>query len=747
MITITGRSMQIPHADRIVGWSGDNFVEVKVFELSRTYGDIDMADFDFKLDTQVGVTKNIIDLPKTIITTNNITLTWAVAESHVTIPGRMSIQIRAFSGAEEKWHSAQDYVFVQSSINATDVIPDPLPSEFEQMEVRVTAAKNEAEVQADRAQDIADTLENITVPAAITAIESAGQAKVDLAMEQAEIATTKAREASDSASEAEATLAARYTMTQADAIYASLLDGTLAQYRRVMRAWFIANGCDDLDDLSDLMQRWYEITRTGWTGGVHFDDASISDLSTGTRLGDNIGLSCTPSTDTVAGTDDYANIPLFIPTDVNWRYDDDGELVVTAIDGISDGFDRYTLGKHVGVAQMAGFRRIVVDSDGTTIMYSDSQQAGYSPLPEAVKLDGTLRSFVVHSKYLMGDDLGCYSGVAPRGWSVSHNSCITLLREKWGTHYGAGTSADDAWMKLMWWLKYATWTMDGILDGCCDYNYQYTAAAAESGVERILIQPAQGANLIVGSTVIVGVANVSGIDRAYAEMWSIVNRKKIKSIESVIVGGNTYAAINIDNGGISFDVTTATYISTMPWYAGSCDRVLGNDGSPGAPAGGKYPCKLQGIEFRTGQYEVRGDTILEGYEEGLEKRMRGAVCRKASLYATSITANYRRANYYVLRPAASAWTFLTELGFDSALPELIIAKTTGGSSSTYMRDAWYLGNTAGTFTREWLACAYLANGVAGAGLSAANANFGLGDRHWYVGARLGATGNRGELAA
>lgn len=212
--------MMIGHQDQVVAWSGDNLVEVRVFELPRYYNNIDMRDFDFKLDTEINGVKNIIDLPKTVIGEDNIILVWTIAESHVTIPGRMFIQIRAFSADEEKWHSSQDYVFVQSSINATDAIPSPLPSEFEQMEQRVTAAKNEAqgdaqtateqvnatqnmldtfstitlseaiaaiesagqakvdlaEVQADRAQDIADTLENITVPAAITAIESAGQA-------------------------------------------------------------------------------------------------------------------------------------------------------------------------------------------------------------------------------------------------------------------------------------------------------------------------------------------------------------------------------------------------------------------------------------------------------------------------------------------------------------------------------------------------------------------------------------------
>ncbi len=223
------RSLKIPTQERIIGWVGDNRVEVRIFELNRFYGDIDLSEFDFKLDTEINGTKNIIDLDKSV-TEDKITLTWTVKESHILNPGHMSIQIRAFKGTEGKWHSAQDYVKVQPSINATEAQPDPLPSEFVQMEQRVTAAKNQAqaaaetaEQQADRAQGIADTFENTTLPAAIqsveqaveeqigiakghadraqeladtfeqttlpaaiTAVEAAGQAKVDLAEQQAE---------------------------------------------------------------------------------------------------------------------------------------------------------------------------------------------------------------------------------------------------------------------------------------------------------------------------------------------------------------------------------------------------------------------------------------------------------------------------------------------------------------------------------------------------------------------------------
>ena len=198
----------MPIPERTIGYIGDNRVETRAFELARMYGDVDLSTFDFKLDTEINGIQNIIDLDKSV-TEDKIALTWTVRESHILHPGRMSIQIRAFSQGEEKWHSAVDYVIVQSSINATEAQPDPLPSEFVQMEQRVTQAKNEAvtavekaEDEVDRAQEIVDTFEAVTLPSAIQAVETAGQAKVGLAAQQANIAATKAQEALGSADRA-----------------------------------------------------------------------------------------------------------------------------------------------------------------------------------------------------------------------------------------------------------------------------------------------------------------------------------------------------------------------------------------------------------------------------------------------------------------------------------------------------------------------------------------------------------------
>lgn len=156
MIKVINRSLRIPIEDKVIGYIGDNLVEKRLFELDKFYNNIDLSEFEFKLDTQINGTRDIVDLDK-IVREDKIILVWTIFKSQMAKPGHMSIQIRAFKDDVEKWHSSQDYVVVHESINSPEFYPSPLPSEFEQMEQRVTAMRNEADAAAQRAQNIADT--------------------------------------------------------------------------------------------------------------------------------------------------------------------------------------------------------------------------------------------------------------------------------------------------------------------------------------------------------------------------------------------------------------------------------------------------------------------------------------------------------------------------------------------------------------------------------------------------------------
>lgn len=537
---------------------------------------------------------------------------------------------------------------------------------------------------------------------------------------------------------------------------------TAENYVPFMRLWFRLNGAAVMTDFNDLCEEWYNLTRTGWTGGTRFYHSTTSSVSSGTKVGDNANMTAVPSTESTAGQDDYQDVPLFHCLDCNWILDANGKPHITAIEGVCGDFERDNPDKLVGVIQMCGWHKYENDTtNGTyTHMYTDVVDAdGYKPLPEAIDADGTYRSWVVHAKYAAGANYGCYSGVTPWTYSASHNTAITNFHTKWGNQYGGKTSADDAFLKLMFFIKYANLSADGILQGCVAYNYQYAVAVQETGVERVILTASQAANIKIGSTVMVGnpTAFSSGttlnIDRGQAGMRAKVDRKKVTRKETL---QSNNVAIYIDNGGVTFDTTantisttgdSPTYISTSPWYTGTCDKVKGVDGSPSTPGNGSEPVILQGIEYAMGAYEVVSDAILKYYKDSSDKyHLTVYICRDASKYATGITSDYDLVDYEVDCPASSSWQYIAELGYDSNHPEAWFPHLIGCTSSQRTKDAIYILATS-TSTYEWLSLGHLLNGVGVGGLSIVNAGNGLSASSWHFLARLSATGTRGELAA
>jgi len=531
----------------------------------------------------------------------------------------------------------------------------------------------------------------------------------------------------------------RSISVRGNAEWVALLNGS--NYKTVMKQWFLANGCAAYADLSDLCDTWYTMTRTGWTGGVKFpipaQDAAAS--SDGVKTGDNFGLSCTPSTEAVANTDDYANLPLFACVDCNVYLDSTGKPHVTAIDGIAGNFKRSDPTKIVAVLQMTGWKRAWVDTtagyygwDYTDLL----DQPNFRPLPEAIELsDNSVRPWVVHAKYAAGENWTCCSGQAIKVWNVSHNTSRSGVRSAWGNRYCGLTSADDAFMKLMLYLKYGRLDSDRILHGCCNYNYDYTPAKAETGVKRILITTAQAANLVVGSTVCYGASS-----RAQN---STVDRKRITKIETVTIDGTDYGAVYVDVDE-TFNTATNGHLTTMQWYTGSTDNVLGNDGGIN-PTNDKYPVKIQGIEVMVGCYEVFGDTILNHETIDNVAVEAAHICRDASKIAESITSDYRAASFGVPKPISAGWQYPKQMREDSGLPELIYPIDIGGSTSAGPRDGFYLEAQSATGTREWPRFGRLDLDVGYAGFSCGDGGYGLGYANWNVGGRLSLTGNRGEF--
>lgn len=534
------------------------------------------------------------------------------------------------------------------------------------------------------------------------------------------------------------------------------LDGTPETYFNTMKAFFDKNNANTLTpkQLTDLTTEWYLSTRENWNGWTTFENTGIS---TGTKGGDNEGLVCTPSTNTVKGTDDYAGLPLFYPIDVNYEIDaDTKDILITAIDGITTGFERTNPDKFVGVMQQSGYVWTKKDIANNTFTNGYSSQPVDDAdecwiLPEAVRLDGTYRQFVVHTKYmgtLVNNKLKSYSGDIPTSYVISHDD-LNIYGANNGSQYSGGSILLLSFLQIMTRIKYASLTQDGIIQGCVNYNYQYASQIAETDVKRVLITTAQAQNLIVGSSVLVGIVGSSNnVDRNTASVYSITGQKSaiITNIETVNVDGTDYAAIyvNTDNtfnttGGGTL-TTGNTIISTFTWANGSNDNILGNDGSLDSPGTGKYPAKIQGIEYSLGITETFGDIILASNPATTEYPLgyySYYICKDASKRSTNITSDYIQLNTilpYVTNTTAS-WRYISEITFDRGIS--IPSNCSGGSSSTYTRDGFYFLATPNTQTkRQCRSFGDLNDGVGDGGLSSVDGNSALSGRDWNVGGRV-----------
>lgn len=506
---------------------------------------------------------------------------------------------------------------------------------------------------------------------------------------------------------------------------------------------------------TQLLARWFNLLNSDKTFGTKFYNFGTSQTTQGELCDDSaeIGVT-TPSTNTVKGKDPLHQQFAFWTVEVEYEIDANGEIEIKSVAKVDSSFNRGGTNGMVGVAQKTGWLSITNDSVNWWVRYRTAQAPGYVPIAEGVSpVDNKPRAFVVHAKYMGGKGADgkptSASGLAPLNYTWSHNSQIAEWRKR-GANY-AGISICDIFFRiLMFWLKYAKKGNSGTMEGCTSYNFQYKCAVAETGVTRVLLTEAQAKNLLVGSSVIVGdVGSGTSTDRYVASMYKCAKNVRILSIVSTVVEETTYYAVNLETD-TAFDTTTDTYISTMPWWSGSCDDVLGVDGSPTSCTNGKEPFIIQGLESQIGAYAVVADIIdtITVSEDSTTMTINPATVRLAKNIAQSKSANYVDTNkpLTIPKPANWAWHFIGDLAYDKAHPEFTLPSIVdnGANSGNGFKSAVLVPPSGGVF--EWLSWSAL-GGYSHCGLACAALYDGLGYALWYIAAGAPGSGaNRGEWA-
>ncbi len=591
----------------------------------------------------------------------------------------------------------------------------------------------------------------------VSAVNTAGATQIANAQAQADRAQQEADRAEQEANRAAAIDA--YTKAEIDskfdAINTIMVPMLIKCYgiREAMHQ-FVSAYAGGANDLSPIVGRFFQaaVSTIGETYTSRFYKYSSNTSTEGIKLDDNAGLTCIPSTIATAGTDDYANLPLFACFDCNYTIDADTlEPVIHAIKDVYGEFTSTPTDSFVGVLQMTGWVRRTSGETTKTVEYKAQKADGFEPLPEAVRaLDNTVRSFVIHAKYAAGYNsaglLSSVSGVQPAtsrpgsegSTPISHDRQIALWQAR-GNQYCGSSLCDIAFVQLMLEIKYAVLGSAQVMQGCRSYSTSYKAAVAENGVTRVLLTAANAAFFVAGSCVSLGTGN----NRAAATCYDICDISKITSIEDVTIDDVAYKAINLDTE-TTFNTTTDTYIIPQPWRTGSTDDVPGNDGSPYSNTSGKEPFKIQGIELMLGFYEVPADTTL--YEDA--EKYTVYLNRKASEIALGGSGTNPVTVGTIPKEETASWGCVAELNWDANNQEAyMLAQEMGGSTTTGYRARVYRDAAATTGWREWPAFGYLKVGGSG-GFACAGLYAGLGTVGWDIGARAcGSGGNRGDFTS
>ena len=537
---------------------------------------------------------------------------------------------------------------------------------------------------------------------------------------------------------------------QLDAIYAAMLDGT--NTTNIFRQWWPLsnNGTDTKYARLSRFARMMAAAGQDLQYTLRAVDPETGDGTTAmTPLDDLAGLSAAQlCTDTTTPVADWADEGLIGGWYVraNALSLADGTMNVLAVEGVDATFDLTGDLAPVYTFSPALWLRTWTNGGYMYKSWRLTQAGGYVPYAGDVAPDNTKRDLTWHPSFPGGYDsngkLGSGVGQKPyirKSASAGNTSAKTL-----DAYEGLRNDSDAIHVLDMWQLRHFDLENSSILEGCTGFTAQYTVAAAETGVRRVLLTAAQAANYFVGCNVSVGThPSGTNTDRGTAANFDIADCATITKIESVTVDGNTYSALYLD---VSSDLTVpaTAYVSSMPWSAGDTECLPGHkDGCRGSLTDGKTPIRVMGIEMMHGAYDIGLDPLYDVTNFANQKGDYAVYeCRNSEKLASSITSDYIDTGITYTQ-MQQGWNYVK--AFARTTKAILFPAIVGGSSSKWYKSAFNGPTSAGVRCPWRYAPLY---GGAAAGLACENGNVAPGNADWAGRPRLGGAGKkRGEWPA
>ncbi|MDD6966410.1 MAG: hypothetical protein PUK18_02750 [Firmicutes bacterium] len=494
----------------------------------------------------------------------------------------------------------------------------------------------------------------------------------------------------------------------------------------------VSDSGGDAEARQTLLERWFgTVLDDERIHGVKLPLFSTSTSAIGELTDDSAGLSCTPSTATVAGRDDFAHLPQFWCLEVAMERNADGTHTINAVEFIDD-TSIVRSGEHglCQVLQKNTWVREWKDNQYYYMRMRSHASAGYHTWPQGTGKNGKTYAYMANPKYYAGIGadgiITCGTGLAPVNYT-SFNGLVSLWRKR-GAHYSGAAGNLLKWQLAMIRLKYARKGNSGTIEGCSSYYYRFKAVVSENGVERIILSASEAANLLVGSNVHIGSSN---------DGYDLAKNATITSIDTVTIDGTNYAAVSVDNGGVTFDTVSGTSVlSTMPWKSGRNDDVLGYDGSHTNYTNGKEPGLIQRTEFQNGAYLILSDELWQWSQDADGNyNFDCYTCHDQSKVTTngSISADYTKQDDLTMEfPAGTAdgWMYTEDTAISND-PGVLwlkkVSKTAG--SGTGVKAGMYVEPLSSGVRAPWCVC-YLFS-VGNAGLAARVSHYGTTNSYWY----------------
>ena len=500
-----------------------------------------------------------------------------------------------------------------------------------------------------------------------------------------------------------------------DVVYHSLVLGATSvdEVNQLFAEWWSAN-ISAAPSKAALIQRWFgNVLYDDRVHGVKFPLFSTSTSAIGELTDDSAGLSCTPSTASVAGNDDFAHLPQFWTLEVSMERSMDGGHEIIKVEHIDDLAD--VRSGNYGLCQVLQKNTWVKEWKDDSYHYMQmccdpEDKTGWHTWPQGTNKNGTVYSYIANPKYYAGRGkngiITCGTGLTTVNYT-SHNNGVLAWRER-GAQYSGAAGNLLKWQLSMIWLKYARKGNSGTIEGCSNFYRRYKAKVSETGVERIIVSTSEGKNLLVGCNVHIGTSS---------EGYQIARDVLVSAIEDIEIDGAAYAAVYVDNGGVTFDtVADTTYISTMPWKSGRNDDVLGYDGSHTNYTNGWEPGLIQRTEFQNGAYLILSDELWQwSKDEDGNYLFDCYTCHDQSRVTTNgaISDDYtKQDDLTMVFPAdtTNSWKYIEDMAIANdpgvIWPEAV---STAAGSGTGVKAAMGIYPAASGVRAAWC-CSYLANG-------------------------------------